>query len=438
MKKFIYILIVFFIFLILPKSAFASTLTLSPASGSIYIGSVTSVQVRLNAGGDSVNAVSAFLSYPADKLEVAWVTPGSAFAIEAEKSFGSGVIKISRGNLSGVSGNVNVATIGFRGKSAGSATVAFIGGSAAPRASDSSDSLNLGGSSGGVFNVAAGAPKPSPASSPVASSSSSITQLIISDLTATAVATNGATINWKTNGQSDSLVEYGVEKDKYFLSASDGNLSLNHSIKLENSFLTPGLEVHYRVKSKDDEEHEAVSEDQLLQLTGYQVVVQVVDEAGNPLPGLEVLLYSDPKKAVTDTKGEAVFNNVSPGKHIAVVKLANGQKTQEVEVFSPSTINSDKTATGTVSGATAQRKPNYTVVKINPVVKQPATNLSFPQILVAVGIIILLTIVAVVVIVIKKNNQSAPPSSPGGGTAAPQITVTPVDPNINNLSPPKG
>ncbi|MDD2823345.1 MAG: cohesin domain-containing protein [Candidatus Daviesbacteria bacterium] len=157
LNKLIFVLIAVTLFIFLPvKSAFANTLYLSPADGNISIGKTYTVQVKLKAGNDKVNAVSAFLKYPSDKLEVSWIKyDSSAFSIEAESEYGNGIIKISRGNFSGVGGNANIATIGFIGKSLGQAAVSFVDGSAAPRETDSSDSLDLGGSRGGVYNIGA-------------------------------------------------------------------------------------------------------------------------------------------------------------------------------------------------------------------------------------------------------------------------------------------
>src|SRR3989304_6359093 len=151
-KKFSLFLFFIFYFLFFTSSALASTFYLSPGSRNIPQGSTVSVNVGINTAGESVNGVSTYLSYPADKLDVAWISYGSRFDIAAEGTYGGGSIRISRGSVAGEVGNVNIATIGFRGKALGTtATVAFVGGSAAPRTSNSSDSLNLGGSSGGVY-----------------------------------------------------------------------------------------------------------------------------------------------------------------------------------------------------------------------------------------------------------------------------------------------
>lgn len=159
-NKFLIFAIAFFAFpFVLAASTFASTFYLSPGSSNVPAGSTLSVNVGINTEGESVNGVSAYLSYPEDLLEVVWISYGSKFDIAAEGTYGEGSIRISRGSVSGVVGNVTIATIGFRGKSSrGTATVAFIAGSAAARSSDSSDSLNLGESKGGVYTVVAAQP----------------------------------------------------------------------------------------------------------------------------------------------------------------------------------------------------------------------------------------------------------------------------------------
>lgn len=327
-------------FLLLPTLVFASTLYLSPGKTTIPIGGTVAVAIRLNAGGDAVNAVSAVLSYPADKLDVVYVSPSSAFAIGAENTYGGGVIKVSRGSLSGVSGNVGVATIGFRGKSAGSATVSFIGGSSAPRASDSSDSLSLGGSAGGTFTVGGTAPAPVKKTTTTTTTTTkpvAVVPLNITDTKIDSVSSGSATISWKTNIEADSAIEYGLDKNEYFLSESDEKLTLSHQIKIENPMMTPGLKFHFRVKSKDDSGNISTSEDQEFQIPGFQVKIKVTDDIGRPLSGIEVLLYSDPLKATTDTNGEAIFQNVSEGKHLAVVKTLGTEKTAEVNVLGTST-----------------------------------------------------------------------------------------------------
>ena len=154
-KKVIILFIFTVSFLTFVSSTFASTLYLSPGSANIPQDTTLSVNVGINTENESVNGVSIYLSYPLDLLEVEWISYGSKFDIAAEGTYGEGSIRISRGSVSGVVGNVPIATIGFRGKSQGTATVAFVTGSAAASSSDSSDSLNLPGSNAGVYTVVA-------------------------------------------------------------------------------------------------------------------------------------------------------------------------------------------------------------------------------------------------------------------------------------------
>lgn len=318
------------LFFALPKLTFASTLSLSPGGGNIYLKATKSVSVVLNTEGEAVNAVSAYLSYPADKLDVAWVSAGGAFAIQAENSFGGGVIKISRGSFSPVSGRVTVATIAFRGKAEGKAAVGFIGGSGAPRASDSSDSLNLGRSAGGVYTV--GGQAPAASAQPGSSVTGGQTQnLEISDLKVSLVATNSATISWKTNIEASSVVDYGLEEGKYFLTAEDSKLTKEHSIKLAGPLLVPGTLFHYQATSRIDDVVVS-SKDATFQLPGYLVKVKLTKPDGKPLSDAEVVLYSEPKKGKTDQNGEVVFSDVTPGKHLLLVKSGGVEKSFEVEV----------------------------------------------------------------------------------------------------------
>src|SRR3990172_6132683 len=69
----------------------AANLYLSPASNSIAVGSNFSVAIRVNTGGDSVNAVQANLSYDSGKLDVVNIDLiGTAFGFQVINNFGGG------------------------------------------------------------------------------------------------------------------------------------------------------------------------------------------------------------------------------------------------------------------------------------------------------------------------------------------------------------
>jgi len=330
-KKLLIFLISFFLFLFIAQPTKASTLYLSPATTNIPQGSTVSVSVGINTAGESVNGVSAYLSYPADKLEVAWISYGSRFDLAAEGTYGGGSIRISRGSINGVVGNVTVATIGFKGKAQGAATVSFIGGSGAPRTSDSSDSLILGGSTGGTFTI--GEPLK------VTPTATDAVKPVISNIVA-GTSTNSATISWDTDKESDSTVEYGLAPNKYFLSIYDKTLTATHTAKLEGDALTAGATFHFMVKSKDEAGNERVSKDSTLQLIGHNISIKALDTKGNPLKDSEVLLYTTAQRARTNSNGEASFSNVTEGQHLVVVKTGLIEKTGEIDVTGTFTLQS--------------------------------------------------------------------------------------------------
>lgn len=338
-KKTVRVLLLFvhvFAFFFIATPALASTLSLSPGGGSISTGGTTYVQVRLNTGGESVNGVSAYLSYPADKVDVVSVSYGGAFPIAAEGSYGGGGIRISRGSISGASGNLVIATVGFRGKAPGaSATVSFIGGSAAPRTSDSSDSLS--GTSGGTYTIVQGtvpsstskkqSTTPQPTTGPADTQAPTIT-----DVTITEISTQSAVITWKTSELSDSTVEYGLDQNIYFLDESDTQFVTDHSIKLSGPLLVPGSLLHARVVSKDKGGNISRGSNITIQLKGYTLAFTIIDSVGRKVRGADVLLYSYPRKGRTNDQGVMTFENVTPGKHLLVVKYQNTEKTYEITV----------------------------------------------------------------------------------------------------------
>lgn len=300
------------------SSSFASTLSLSPSNTTIPQGSIVGVQVRLNTQGESINGVSAYLSYPSALLEVTSISYGSsAFGIAAESSFGGGSIRISRGSITGAKGNVTVATINFKGKSQGNGTVSFIGGSGAPRTSDSTDSLNLSGSTGGTYTI--GVPKPSIAPQDIA-----ITNV------ASVTSTNSASITWTTDVASDSTLEYGLQADRYILESYDKTLVKEHKMTIGEN-LTPGETYHFRVKSLA-RSGVGVSKDMTFQLKGYTVRIKVLDSNNNPVPNAEVTLYSIPVKQIANEQGIAEFTDVSPTRHLVVVKANNIETSKEIDV----------------------------------------------------------------------------------------------------------
>jgi len=73
------------------------------------------------------------------------------------------------------------------------------------------------------------------------------------------ITTTQATITWQTNENSTTQVEYGLTASYGLQTTIDTNLTSSHSVNLTN--LTANTTYHFRVKSKDSSNNEAVSPD---------------------------------------------------------------------------------------------------------------------------------------------------------------------------------
>jgi hypothetical protein len=82
---------------------------------------------------------------------------------------------------------------------------------------------------------------------------------IISLVDASAISTSEATITWTTDEAATSQVEYGLTTSYGSTTTLDTNLVTSHSVSL--SGLSAATPYHYRVKSKDASQNEAVSDD---------------------------------------------------------------------------------------------------------------------------------------------------------------------------------
>ncbi len=162
MKFLVLPILIALIFTLSAKSAEASNLYLSTPSNQIQNGDSFQVDVRLNTQNEDLNAVQSNLNFPADKLEIVSITQTNSFPILAEQTVSGGLIQLAQGSLSPVNGDVPVATITFKAKSAGTANLSFNTDSAAPRFADSSDSLDLAQSSGINLTINEAGPSATP------------------------------------------------------------------------------------------------------------------------------------------------------------------------------------------------------------------------------------------------------------------------------------
>lgn len=74
-------------------------------------------------------------------------------------------------------------------------------------------------------------------------------------------------------------------------------------------------------------------EEKELGILGYLVRVKVIDVKDSPVEGANVTLTSEIREAVTDEKGEVLFENVEPGEHTIKIVYENqvGEQTINLE-----------------------------------------------------------------------------------------------------------
>ena len=312
------------IFLINSQPAYAAAnFYLSPSKLTVPQGNTFSVSVRVSSA-EAIDSVQANLSYPADKLDFLSIsTSGGTFDITAEKSGGGGSVRIGVARVGAVSGDRLVATVSFRAKvSSGTANISFAAGTEAVAAGNPVG----GGTSGGTYTLAAPPPPPPPPDT---------TAPKISDVKAAATTFKGATIEWKSDEASSSIVEYGLTT-KYGLSAEGAGGTKEHKVSFTSDLLLPGLTYHFRVKSADAAGNLATSGDSTFKTKGCTVKVKVVDQNNKPIVGAKVTLASGVQTATTDKEGTVSFTDIEPGKQLVTVEYQEKIQSQPVEVKEPS------------------------------------------------------------------------------------------------------
>jgi len=142
-----------------------------PQSKNVTKGNVFSVAVRIDTGGDFVNAVQSVFTYPQDKLEFRGISvESSAFDIQAPSSGSNGTVSIARAVIDAVKGDKLVASVSFKALSdAGNGRLDFTSDSHVVKgqagSTDNADILSV--KTSGVYTlVPAPVVVPSPISAP--------------------------------------------------------------------------------------------------------------------------------------------------------------------------------------------------------------------------------------------------------------------------------
>jgi hypothetical protein len=338
-----------------PVLAASATVSLV-SSSSVTKGSNITVTIKENSGAEPVNAASASLSYPTDKLSYVSISNSSVFNIAAASSGGSGSVKVDRGSLSAVTGSQTVASVTFKALS--DSGTAKINVTSASVISANTNADIASGTSGTTITLKAPAAAPAtPAAAPADTIPPKITAVATQD-----VKSSSVTITWTTSEPSTSEVSYGLSQS-YGLSATDPTPVTAHKVVLNSPLIQPATKYHFMVKSVDPAGNPATSPDSSFSTTGATLSVTVKNQKNKPVAGAEVQI--DGQKATSNKQGIATLNNVGLGKKYGIITY-NGNKYS----FTADIASADK--------------PNAAVAQI----KVPA-NYALP---IALGVIVLLAI----------------------------------------------
>lgn len=113
----------------LPQKPTPPTVYFNPSSQTYSVGSTFTIDVREDSATQTVNAVQANFSYPADKLSfVSADGSASGFTTQAQNTGGAGQVTLARGIIGSLSGDQLVAKVTFKVDAAGVANLSFING----------------------------------------------------------------------------------------------------------------------------------------------------------------------------------------------------------------------------------------------------------------------------------------------------------------------
>lgn len=316
-----------------PKAfAAGANMYMTPASRSVSKSAIILINVRVNGGGAGVNAVQANVAYPTDKLEyLNSYYSGTGFEVQAESSWGGGVVRMARGTLNPINGDALVGTISFRVlASSGSATLSFAGGSTV--AANGTEIGSGKGSASMTFTPPqAGGGGSSSSSTPAAPAPpKDTTPPVISGIYEKSIGLNSATIVWKTDEDANAVVEYSLDQS-YALSASVAALSKTHEVTLPAAAIQPKTTYYYRVKSADTAGNIKLSEVRKFTSKGIPVTVKVSDEQGQPVSGAKVSIGDS--IGLTNSQGLAKISSAA-GKQQVLAEFSGKTTKQQLEVTS--------------------------------------------------------------------------------------------------------
>jgi hypothetical protein len=213
--------------LVISRAAGGGTLSLTPASQSLSLGSSITITIKENSGTDTVNAIEADLTYDQTKLQFVSIdtSTGPFNNIVAQKSGGNGVVNLSAASSPAVTGTQTVATVTFKAIGTGTTSINFAGTSAIVRSTDTTNIL--GTSTGGSYTISDSTAPTTP------------TALTMASHTVT-------TVNLTWTASTDNVAVTG-----YKIYRNGTQVGTNTTNSFADSGLTPGTSYTYTVAAYD-------------------------------------------------------------------------------------------------------------------------------------------------------------------------------------------
>ena len=205
------------LFFLLPSATRAATLGFSPASATIDAGTGVTTAVLVSSADQPLNAVSGTITFPPDLLQVISISKASSalslWVVDPTFSNTDGTISWSGivPNPGYQGGGGRIFSIQFRGRKAGTATIAFSP-SSQVLANDGNGTNILAGTRSAAITITASKPKPVPVTTePTSDLLAQITSSTHPDQTQW-YARSHAVFDW-TNAQGISAVRIGCDKN---------------------------------------------------------------------------------------------------------------------------------------------------------------------------------------------------------------------------------
>ncbi|MDA8596749.1 cohesin domain-containing protein [Candidatus Pacebacteria bacterium] len=347
----------------LPSLAEAATLSVSPQTGVHTVGGVFSAQVRVNTGGEAINAAEGTLRFDPQKITVLSVSKGSIFNLwTADPTFSNSAGTISFGGgatppgYSGSSGAV--ISITFKAQSAGDAKVSFTSGSVLAADGRGTNVLTSMGSA--AFTIAAaGVPAEPEVIEYVAPANTpglpSITSTSHPDPAAWYQATD-ATLNWSVpagvtsvrtliDGSSGSIPTkvYETPIRTISLDLEEGVQYFHLQFRNEDGW---GRVAHYRLAVDTESPTQfdiSLPDGADLSNPVQTLVLNTVDEPSG-VSRYEVQLDGGEPYEYIDETGSSTITlpALSPGKHTVVIEAFDAAGNSRVATFSFTILSFDR------------------------------------------------------------------------------------------------